>query len=194
MAGTVSTLEDRVAALEEAIRFPLKTAYFPSDEDVVQFREEFDRAARQPYRVLPQPPPLSPDEVRQLLRECVTVVKPGETLVIRGRNWTPRQVHEIQQAMNVMHEDGAIPFKVLAVFGDELAIAEDAERLEVLTASDLAGETFSRGGRTWKVFACARCGARKLDFEVFQTADGRTWCLWPDHVPAPVPEEASGAT
>ena len=26
---------------------------------------------------------LSPDEIRQLLAECVTVVKPGETLVLR---------------------------------------------------------------------------------------------------------------
>ena len=30
-----------------------------------------------------EPPPLGPDEIRQLLRECVTVVKPGEILVLR---------------------------------------------------------------------------------------------------------------
>src|ERR1017187_9594981 len=86
-------IEERVAALEECIRFPLRMH-------------------------------LSPDEIRQLLRECVTVVKPGETLVVRGTNWTPSQTREIQQAMDEMHELGIVPFKALAVFGDELGVAE----------------------------------------------------------------------
>jgi hypothetical protein len=66
------------------------------------------------------PPPLTKDEIRQLLRECVTVVAPGETLVIRGRDWTPNQVREIQHSVDFMSEEGMIPFKVLIVFGDEL--------------------------------------------------------------------------
>ena len=95
MAGAMNDtpgLEERVAALEEAIRFPLQTAYFPpmSDEETARFREELEKAARQPYRILSSPPPLTPDQVRYLLRECVTVVKPGETLMIRGADWTPR--------------------------------------------------------------------------------------------------------
>ena len=95
-------LARRVAALEEAIAFPLRTAYFPpmSDEETARFREDFEKAARQPYRILSSPPPLTPDEVRYLLRECVTVVKPGETLIIRVPWTTPRtQVRELQGAL-----------------------------------------------------------------------------------------------
>ena len=68
--------------------------------------------------------PLRPDEVRQLLRECVTVVKPGETLVIRDRNWIPSQVNEIQRWMDDEHESGRISFKVLALIGEEMAVTE----------------------------------------------------------------------
>jgi hypothetical protein len=85
---------------------------------------EAARLARE--RIIPQPPPLTPGEIRQLLRECVTVVKPGETLVIRGRDWTPNQVREIQQVMDAMHEDGQIPFRALATFGDELGVVQQA--------------------------------------------------------------------
>jgi hypothetical protein len=67
---------------------------------------------------------LSPAQVRYLLRECVTVVKPRETLVVRGTNWTPAQTREIQQVMDEMYELGIVPFKALAVFGDELGVAE----------------------------------------------------------------------
>jgi hypothetical protein len=134
----VADLEDRVAALEECIRFPLRTAYFPPmcDEEMAQFREEFGKAAG-PHRVILPPPPLTPDEVRQLVRECVTVVKPGETLVMRGRDWTPNQVQEIQRVMDAMHEDGTIGFKVLVVIGDELGVV--AFRLGFGRLEDAAG-------------------------------------------------------
>ena len=69
-------------------------------------------------------PGLSRDEIRQILRECVTVVKPGETLIVRGTNWTPGQTREIQQVMDEMRELGIVPFKALAVFGDELGVVE----------------------------------------------------------------------
>ena len=68
--------------------------------------------------------PLTEDEIRQLLSECVTVVKPGETLVVRGANWTPEKLREIQECMDVMHRKGIVPFKALAVPGDELGVAE----------------------------------------------------------------------
>ena len=144
-------IEERVAALEKCIRFPLRM-YVPkweplteveeaevresavevarlgplTEEQEAELRRAFD-ATMQPraaHRVIQQPPHLSPDEIRQLLRECVTVVKPGETLVVRGTNWTPAQTREIQQAMDEMHELGIVPFKALAVFGDELGVAE----------------------------------------------------------------------
>ncbi len=120
-------LEERVAALEEAIRFPLKSANFPpmSDEDVAKFREEFEAASGQPYRILPQPAPLTPGEIRQLLRECVTVVKPGETLILRVP-WrtTPNQVSELQRVLDAIAEYRELPFKVIVLPGDELTIAE----------------------------------------------------------------------
>lgn len=69
--------------------------------------------------------PLTKDEVRQLLRECVTVVKPGEVLVIRGlENWTVQQMREVQDVLNAMHEHGLVPFRSLVVPGAELGVAE----------------------------------------------------------------------
>src|SRR5271166_1949931 len=136
-AGTEPDLEERVAALEAALGGQVAMAGHVAadmgipaempmtEEQVAEFRIRFAEAARHyEYRIIPQPPPLSPDEIRQLLSECVTVVKPGETLVIRGRDWTPMQTREIQQVMDGLHEDGQVPFRALAVFGDELAVAE----------------------------------------------------------------------
>jgi hypothetical protein len=135
MAGPVTgtpSLEDRVAALEEMLAHPPRfilppvPGLTPGQEAGLRecVTEATLKAGPFGYRVILQPPPLTPDEVRQLLRECVTVVRPGETLVIRGRNWTPLQVREIQQVMDAMHEDGRIPFRVLAVFGDELGVVQ----------------------------------------------------------------------
>jgi hypothetical protein len=68
---------------------------------------------------------LSEDQVRQLLRECVTVVKPGETLILRcGREWTPQQMREIQDSVDAMAEFRDLRFKVLVVPADELGVAE----------------------------------------------------------------------
>ena len=156
-------LEERVTALEECARYPLRM-YVPkweplteaeeaevresiaeaagigppgrglkpfdlaplTEEQEAELRRGFDATMQAPaaHRVIQQPPPLSPDEIRQLLRECVTVVKPRETLVVRGTNWTPAQTREIQQAMDEMYELGIVQFKALAVFGDELGVAE----------------------------------------------------------------------
>ena len=130
MADTPS-LEDRVAALEEMLAHPVRFI-LPSRDPLTpgqeaELRETAEAALKAgPYRhrVIIQPPPLTPGEVRQLVRECVTAVKPGETLVVRGRDWTPMQVREIQRAVDAMHEDGVIGFKVLAVFGDELGVVQ----------------------------------------------------------------------
>jgi hypothetical protein len=67
-------------------------------------------------------PPLTPDEIRQLLTECVTAVKPGETLVVRvpwETSWM--QVREYQRVID-SPEGGQIPFKVLVVAGEELGV------------------------------------------------------------------------
>lgn len=69
--------------------------------------------------------PLTPDEMRSLLRECVTVVKPGETLVLRlGPSYTPRYMQELQIMANSMHEDG-YP-RVMVVPADELGVVESS--------------------------------------------------------------------
>lgn len=66
---------------------------------------------------------LSPDEARALLRECVTVVAPGETLVIRAADtWTPRQVHDVQGRLREVIADRGLTFEVLLVPGEEFAV------------------------------------------------------------------------
>src|ERR1039457_1915326 len=83
-AGAPS-LEERVTALEECIRFPLRMH-------------------------------LSPDEIRQLLRECVTVVKPGETLVVRvPLTWTPDDVNRYSRTIGELNEALDLPFRTLVV-------------------------------------------------------------------------------
>jgi hypothetical protein len=123
-------IEERVAALEKCIRFPLRM-YVPKWEPLTEVeeaevRESIAEAAKLPQRIsVPmEPRPLSLGDIHCILRECVTVVKPGETLVVRGTNWTPAQTREIQQAMDEMYELGIVQFKALAVFGDELGVAE----------------------------------------------------------------------
>ncbi len=96
-------------------------------EQSAEFRERLEAAmtfrSGKPEGISPSP--LTPDEIRQLLRECVTVVKPGETLVIRGdRNWTPNQVREVQDWLDSAAEWRDLGFKILVVPGDEFGIAE----------------------------------------------------------------------
>jgi hypothetical protein len=125
------SLEDRVAALEECIRYPLRM-YVPKWEPLTEAEEadvresaaEAFRRGPMPYRITAERPPLTRDEIRQILRECVTVVKPGETLVIQGQNWGPSHVREIQDWMDAERDSGRIGFKVLAVIGDEMGVAE----------------------------------------------------------------------
>jgi hypothetical protein len=126
-------LEERVAALEEAIAHPPRLIWNPvSDEDVEKFRKEYGAAlehiGHQPYPLPSSVPPLTPEQVRYLLRECVTVVKPGETLIVRvGFDIMPQQVRELQNAADGMCEYRDFPFKVLVFPGEELAIAEPGE-------------------------------------------------------------------
>jgi hypothetical protein len=125
---SVPDLEERVAALEELVLHPQLFATFPSElteEEEARFREEFTVAASLPYRILPSVPPLTPDQVRYLLRECVTAVKPGEHLILRIP-WTvtPTQVRELQDFVTRTAEWLDLQFKVLVLPGDSLAIAE----------------------------------------------------------------------
>jgi hypothetical protein len=72
-------------------------------------------------------PGLDRDEIRSLLRECVTVVKPGETLIIRvSENMTPSQCREYQQAVDsgITHWD--LGFRAMVLPAEGLGIAEPA--------------------------------------------------------------------
>ena len=76
---------------------------------------------------LPRRKPLTQDEVYQLLRECVTVVRPGEALVVRMADLTPQQHREYQRAVHDWHEAGDLPFPVFIFVGDELGTAPAAD-------------------------------------------------------------------
>lgn len=76
--------------------------------------------------ILPDEPHalLDRETVRQLFRECVTVVQPGETLIVRVPvTWTAQQVRAYQEAMDWDQQEGR-PFPVLVVAGEGLGIAE----------------------------------------------------------------------
>ena len=124
------SLEERVAALEARLA-PFQVTYsaWPAltEEETAELKEQIAALQQEPlmHRVIHLPPPLTPEQVRQLLRECVTVVKPGETLVVRvGFDITPMQVRELQDAADGMCEYRGLPFKVLVFPGDELAVTE----------------------------------------------------------------------
>ena len=68
---------------------------------------------------------LGEDEIRQLLRECVTVVKPGETLIVRvDRTWTPAQVKDVQEYADTVSKYRELGVKFLFLPGEEFAVAE----------------------------------------------------------------------
>ena len=141
----IADLAARVAALEAAQDLASLPSSWPdlTEAEKAGFTEALAEAkARNEYRILNAP--LNPDEVRHLLRECVTVVKPGETLVIRGHDWTPMQAYEVQRVMDAMTEDGTIGFKALVVGGDELAVVQP----EPAFMAEVRTDTFrsNRGG------------------------------------------------
>jgi hypothetical protein len=95
-----------------------------TEAEAAEFRERFAAAMAEreahPLQVLP-PESLPPDELRQLLRECATVVKPGETLIIRTHDkWTPAQMRDLED----MIDSRELPFRVILVPGAELGVAE----------------------------------------------------------------------
>ena len=131
-----TALERRVAALEatvDRLLQPPVIAEFPpmSDAEVARFREEFEAAVKQfpqhEMRLLPSSPRiLDPEAVRQLLRESVTVVKPGEVLffTVGDPNCTPNQLRELQYAVSGWLEDNAPDVKALILPHGEMAAAE----------------------------------------------------------------------
>jgi hypothetical protein len=101
-----------------------------TDEQIAEFRERFAATMESgyQYRVIPREQ-FTLDEIRQLLRECVTVVKPGEALAVRMAGLTPQQHREYQQAVTDWHERGDLPFQVFIFIGDELGVVRSSDPL-----------------------------------------------------------------
>ncbi len=128
-------LEERVAALEaelERVRYPWRIAELPaiSDEEAARFKKEFEAAAKDfrhhEMRVVPSLLTVfDPGQVRAWLRECVTVVKPGEALFIRLLpGWAPEQVSVYQRRLNEILKSFDVPVRAFVIVGEELGVAE----------------------------------------------------------------------
>jgi hypothetical protein len=132
-AGKIpASLEERVAALEEQLAHPVMLATAPeiSDEEAAKFEADLRQAlgnaafGQHRMRVLPPAPALTPETAGALLRECVAVVKPGETLVIRiPDTWGPQQVYDTQRRLSEIIAGRELGFTVLLVPGEEFAVA-----------------------------------------------------------------------
>jgi hypothetical protein len=117
VAMSLRGIEERVAALETALSAPPGPLEFSpqplTDAEAAEFKERFAEAVR----------PLTPDQIRQLLRECVTVVKPGEVLILRAlEGWTPHQVKEVHDVAAAWLEDNAPGIKALVIPPFEIAV------------------------------------------------------------------------
>jgi len=89
-----------------------------------RFQEQMASQDRHRLMVLPPVSSLTPDEMRDLLRECVTVVAPGETLIVRiSPDCTPAQVQEYQQRATEIAEHQGLGFKILVLPAEDLAVA-----------------------------------------------------------------------
>ena len=132
-----TALEERVAALEAAVErleHPLglvEASPQPelTDGQVAELREAFETAAMGAPRPLIFRSSLTvpdPETIRQLLRECVTVVKPGEILVFTAGDpdWTPNQIREIQEVIGTWLEYNAPDVKALVLPHGAMAAAE----------------------------------------------------------------------
>ena len=131
------SLEQRVAALEAAVErleHPLGLVEAPpqpelTDEQAAELREALETAATGAPRPLifsSLPDILSPEALRQLLRECVTVVKPGEVLFFSSGdpNMTPNQMRELQDFISWWLAENAPDVKALVLPHGEMAAAE----------------------------------------------------------------------
>jgi hypothetical protein len=78
-----------------------------------------------PSGALTHGPTLTPEAVRILLRECVTVIKPGETLIVRVPWATPvRTVYELGRVLHEQAEMAGAGFHTLVVPAAEIGAGE----------------------------------------------------------------------
>jgi hypothetical protein len=70
---------------------------------------------------------LTPEIAAAFIRECVTIVKPGETLAMRApTGWAPEQVEQCQQYFDAMTEWRDLSIKLLFLPGEEFAVITQA--------------------------------------------------------------------
>lgn len=139
MSADAGDLGQRVTVLEGLVRRVAAEMGIPADvpmtrEQEAEFRRLFEAAAadfgHKPLRVLSSVPSLlDPDTVRALLRESVTVVKPGEVLffTVADPNITPGQLREIQEMTDWWLEHNAPEVRVMVLMAGEFASAEPAQ-------------------------------------------------------------------
>jgi hypothetical protein len=95
-----------------------------NDEEIAELKARLAESVNQPPRVIPAAHP-TPDEVRTLLRECVTTVGPGEMLVIRVPYDTPREeANAYQQILDAAREAWGI--RAVVVVAEGLGVIPEA--------------------------------------------------------------------
>lgn len=81
MSAAVELAEEIAAGMGIPADVPM------TPEQAQEFKAEFERSwaerKYEPLKILAPRPLLTPEIARELLRECVTVVKPGEVLAVR---------------------------------------------------------------------------------------------------------------
>lgn len=104
-------------------------------------------------------------EFRDFLKANVTVVAPGETLVVRAPDLTPAQIREFMDALNWGDENGPyLPFRTVVVPGDELGAVSETELKTALR--DLVREEIEAA-------TAQPLKPRSLFDEVFSCLDGK---------------------
>jgi hypothetical protein len=123
--GKPTSAGDVAAAVAEEMGIPLGLPL--TEDEAAEFRQRFEDAMKEPGppRVMPQPPALTPEAIRTLLRECVTVIKPGETLIVRVPWATPaRTVYELGRVLHEQAEAAGAGFHTLVVPAAEIGAGE----------------------------------------------------------------------
>ena len=80
--------------------------------------------------VVTEPAILTAAAVEALLRECVTVVRPGETLIVRvAADADVRKVHQLGQYVHTRAEAMGAAFHTLVVPAESLGVGETSARI-----------------------------------------------------------------
>lgn len=119
--AALRAVEERVAAIEALLlpRVPEWTA-----EQAAEFREKFAQlGAGHEIRLLPPAPVLTPETAKALVRECVTIVRPGEVLAVRlPLSFTSGDLDYAREYARTVEREAGV--KVAFIPGEELGVAQ----------------------------------------------------------------------